>query len=79
MKKQASTPQHVAEAAVESDLVKLTLEFESLKKQLEENMTQVEVLEARQESDKLQVSHLWRQRRVLEAHLQNVKDLLSFR
>lgn len=79
---------HPAAASSDSDLVRLTREFESLKKQLEENDEKIaehhENIIASREEHELnlkfnhdKVRHLQRQRRVLEASFTNVKELLE--
>lgn len=78
---------HPAASAAESDLIKLTREFESLRKQLEENDNAVnehnESIRASHINHDVavkfhtkKVEHLRRLRRTLEAQFTNVNELL---
>lgn len=78
---------HPAASAAESDLIKLTREFESLRKQLEENDNAVnehnESIRASHINHDVgvkfhtkKIEHLRRLRRTLEAQFTNVNELL---
>lgn len=80
-------PRHPAASSAESDLIKLTREFESLRKQLEDNkntddeLMDLRVAEIAEHNTKMQAlfdksAHMNRQRRMLDAQFINVSELI---